>query len=94
MPLIKCANLVIGLGSGGSWEGLWGPLLGIRARYFECMRRRFSLRFPKAQSPQALGAGDSELNSDATNQMRLFGTWFGVRMARWLTSMTIPRARN
>ncbi len=36
------------------------------------MRRRFSLRFPKAQSPQALGAGGSELNSDAINQMRLF----------------------
>ena len=58
MPQIKCANLVIGLGSGGSWEGLWGPLLGVRARYFECMRRRFLLYSPKAQSPQGLGAGD------------------------------------
>ncbi len=51
MAPIKCANSVLGLGSGGSWEGLWGPLLGIRARCFECMRRRFLLRSPKAQSP-------------------------------------------
>ena len=41
MPPIKCANSVLGLGLCGSWEGLWGPLLGIRARCFECMRRRF-----------------------------------------------------
>ena len=41
MPSIKYDDSVLGLGSGVSWEGLWGPLLGIRARYFECMRRRF-----------------------------------------------------
>ena len=58
MPLIKCVDSVLGLGSDGSWEALWGSLLGIRARYFDCMHQRFSLRSPKAQSPQGLGAGD------------------------------------
>ncbi len=58
MPLIKCVDSVLGLGSGGSWEGLWGPLLDIRAKYFEWLRRRFVLRSPKAKSPQGLGAGD------------------------------------
>ncbi len=62
-------------GSDGSWEGLWGPLLGIRTRYFECMRRRFLLRYPKAQSPQGPGAGALELN--LINEMLRFGTWFG-----------------
>ncbi len=33
MLLNKCVDLVRSLGSGGSWEGLWGPLLGIRAGY-------------------------------------------------------------
>ncbi len=74
MPPIKCVDSVLGLGSGGSWEGLWGPLLGIRAGYFESMRRRF---LPQGTVSQWLGAGDKELDSDATNQIRRFGTWFG-----------------
>ena len=78
MPAIKCVDLVFRLGSGGSWEGLWGPLLGIRARCFECMRRRFSLRTPHGAVSPGLGAGDKEFNSDAINLMLRFGNWFGV----------------
>ncbi len=51
MPSIKCFDSVLGLGSDGSWEGLWGLLSGIRARYFEWLRRRFLQRIPMAQSP-------------------------------------------
>jgi hypothetical protein len=28
MRSIKCVDSVLGLGSGDSWEGLWGPLFG------------------------------------------------------------------
>ena len=78
MPPIKCVDSVLGMGSGGSWEGLWDHCwvsgLGISS---VCVDGSHCV-FPMAQSPQGLGAGDNEFNNDAINLMLRFDTWFEV----------------